>query len=149
MIKLTEAELRRQISKEQAALKNLKKSKSTAKRDYEKYEALKKKFCSLKSSFVSKQKLRNNSLSKVLKKSNPIKAVKKYYLNMNTLLNSNEYYSAVNELDSSVSKANRKMEEINQKIISLDKQIYQKERKINNLKSQLRAVVLEAQNVNK
>lgn len=146
---MTEAELRRQISKEQAALKNLKKSKSTAKREYEKYEVLKKKFCSLKNSFVSKQKLRNKSLRNILNKANPINAVKKYYMNMNSLLNSNEYYSAVNELDSSVSKANRKMEEINQKIISLDKQIYQKERKINNLKSQLRNAILEAQNVSK
>lgn len=146
---MTEAEIRRQISKEQASLKKLQENKNIANRDFEKCEALKSKFCSLKSNFVSKQSLRNKSLNNILNKSNPIKAVKKYYSNMSLLLNNKEYYSAVNGIDSAIGKAGRKMEEITQNISSLDKQIYQKQRKISGLKAQLKTAILEAQNVSK
>lgn len=143
---MTEAEIRRQISIEQAALKKLKETRNKTKNDYYEYSELKKKFASLKNNFVSKQTSRKNSLSNILKKSNPIKAVKKYYSNMYSLLNSKEYSSAVSGLDSAVSKVNKKMEKLKQEIGSLDKQISQKERKIQNLKNQLRMALIEAQN---
>lgn len=143
---MTEAEIRQQISIERAALKKLKDRRSKTKNDYYEYNELKKKFVSLKNNFVSKQTARRNSLSNILKKSYPIKAIKKYYFNMNSLLNNSEYNSAVNGLDSAISKANKKIEALNQDLDYLDGQISRKERKIENLKKQLRSVQLEALN---
>lgn len=143
---MTEAEIRQQISIERAALKKLKEKRSKTKNDYYEYNELKKKFASLKNNFVSKQTERRNSLSNILKKSYPIKAIKKYYFNMNSLLNNSEYNSAVNGLDSAISKANKKIETLNQDLDYLDRQISRKERKIENLKKQLRSVQLEALN---